>query len=528
MTEAEYEHWFNQRPNLIRPGTPLWANLNTQFGEAVRLQANTLTRTSAPAPSVEGDQLATLVHAACTNGAQGLVFQSSSSLSAGDPATKRRAALAELINRRLQLMEPWLAGGKIVGRVTSADGALTAEVLYFDRARLLIPVSQELGKQTNSTPSASLPSKEVTFLVPGVPESSQAYFLTSASMRSLSTQRVAGGTRITLPSTRGGLVVITEDPKVIQGLRQRITRHASKTARLERDLLVEQAQSIFDIDRRISQLGAKPSVGASEATLINSRLSQLDSLLSAGQLEQAQDIAAEVAAEETRIVAEQQRAAGLSTGLQSNALGLTASRLAEFVALQQSFQSVAENENLLAGGDFENLNEMTQFGWQHIIHPTAGAETHAELSAGQPQHGTYCLELKAAAATSTQSAAADNSLVWIVSPGMQLEPNMTVEITGWVRVDQPFSTPGEGLAIIDSLGGPELSLLVGQTSGWETFRLVRAVPQASELRLTFALNGMGSAKVDAVMVRTLQQPIARRLPTVPEPTAARLPGVAPK
>ena len=257
-------------------------------------------------------------------------------------------------------------------------------------------------------------------------------------------------------------------------------------------------------------------------------MSQLDSLLSAGQLEQAQDIAAEVAAEETRIVAEQQRAAGLSTGLQSNALGLTASRLAEFVALQQSFQSVAENENLLAGGDFENLNEMTQFGWQHIIHPTAGAETHAELSAGQPQHGTYCLELKAAAATSTQSAAADNSLVWIVSPGMQLEPNMTVEITGWVRVDQPFSTPGEGLAIIDSLGGPELSLLVGQTSGWETFRLVRAVPQASELRLTFALNGMGSAKVDAVMVRTLQQPIARRLPTVPEPTAARLPGVAPK
>ena len=251
-------------------------------------------------------------------------------------------------------------------------------------------------------------------------------------------------------------------------------------------------------------------------------------MLSTGQLEQSQDVAAEVAAEARRMIAEQERVAGLSTGLQNNALGLTASRLADFVTLQQSFQNVRENENLLAGGDFENLNEMTQFGWQHIIHPTAGAETHAELSAAQPQHGAYCLDLKAAAATSKQSTTSDDALVWIVSPAIPLEANKTVEITGWVRVDQPFSTPGEGLAIIDSLGGPELSLLIGQTTGWETFRLVRAVPQASELRLTFALNGLGSAKVDAMMVRTLQQPIARRLPAVPEPTAARLPSTAPK
>jgi hypothetical protein len=42
--------------------------------------------------------------------------------------------------------------------------------------------------------------------------------------------------------------------------------------------------------------------------------------------------------------------------------------------------------------------------------------------------------------------------------------------------------------------------------------MVRAVPESTELRLTFALGGVESAWVDAVMVRTLTAPIARRLP----------------
>jgi hypothetical protein len=111
-----------------------------------------------------------------------------------------------------------------------------------------------------------------------------------------------------------------------------------------------------------------------------------------------------------------------------------------------------------------------------------------------------------------------------------LETEGRIEITGWVKVDRPFATPGEGLTIIDSLGGPELSVVVGQTSGWQLFRMIRAVPRPTSLRITFALTGAGSANVDAMMVRTLQQPIARRLPAVnappPPKTAAtdELPG----
>jgi hypothetical protein len=97
---------------------------------------------------------------------------------------------------------------------------------------------------------------------------------------------------------------------------------------------------------------------------------------------------------------------------------------------------------------------------------------------------------------------------------MPVSQNQMIEISGWVRVDKPF--PGdEGLEISDSLGGPALSLVVSQTSGWQPFRMIRAATEPTQLRLTFSLTGLGSATVDAVMVRALEQPIARRLPPAP-------------
>jgi hypothetical protein len=106
-----------------------------------------------------------------------------------------------------------------------------------------------------------------------------------------------------------------------------------------------------------------------------------------------------------------------------------------------------------------------------------------------------------------------------------------VEISGWARVDQPFATSSGGLAVVDTLGGPELSLLIRETSGWQPFRIIRAVPKSTELRLTFALTSYGSAKLDAVILRTLGEPLARRLPAVSNgsaiPSSASFPATAP-
>ena len=241
LSEQEFETWLASRPRLARPGTPIWTTINSQFGETVRLQANALARRTGPAPAVDVEQLETLLQAACMAGVRGVLFQSNSSLSDTDPVTRNRAAELELINWRLQLMEPWLAGGKVVSRVKSADGTYDSIVMYVDRTRLLMPLPAVAVPGTASKRSTA---KDITFVVPGVSESSQGYLVTPVSISAISPQRVAGGTRVTIPASASSLVVLTEDPQVVKGFRQRIARQGNQTAKLERDFVVTRTSGV--------------------------------------------------------------------------------------------------------------------------------------------------------------------------------------------------------------------------------------------------------------------------------------------
>jgi hypothetical protein len=170
-------------------------------------------------------------------------------------------------------------------------------------------------------------------------------------------------------------------------------------------------------------------------------------------------------------------------------------------------------ENLLYGGDFEDVGQLTQMGWRHFQNEAAGVAARTELSVTDPRHGRYCLELKSAgSATSPQES--DIASVWIESPPIAVTAGQFLEISGWTRVEMDNGERGGGLEIVDSLGGPDLALAIRQTNGWERFHAIRAVPEATELRLTFVLSGIGTARVDAVMVRPLLRPPTRRLPVL--------------
>ena len=102
-----------------------------------------LTHVSTPPLNVDPQQLESHVQVACAHDARGFVFQSTSPLNGVDEATQQRVAALQLINRRLQLIEPWLAGGKAISQVYSSDGAEIGVLLHVDRARLLIPLPNE-------------------------------------------------------------------------------------------------------------------------------------------------------------------------------------------------------------------------------------------------------------------------------------------------------------------------------------------------------------------------------------------------
>jgi hypothetical protein len=172
-------------------------------------------------------------------------------------------------------------------------------------------------------------------------------------------------------------------------------------------------------------------------------------------------------------------------------------------------------ENLLYGGDFEDLGQMMQFGWQHVADDSSGIETRVALTANSPQQGRQCLEISASAVSQMRSASlVNNAPLWVVTHPVPVEQGQIIEISGWVRVDEPIQASIDGLEIVDSLGGPELALTVRQTAGWQHFQIIRGVPESTELRVTFALAGLGKAQIDGVMVRELTRPSPRRLPPV--------------
>ena len=515
MRPLEFAAWLEACPQKAQPGTPLWIGISTQTDEAVRRQIGALTHVATPPLNVDPQQLESHVQVACAHNPRGFVFQSTSSLSGVDEATQQRVAALQLINRRLQLIEPWLAGGKVVSQVTSLDGAEIGVLLHVDRARLLIPLPNERAPQDKVGGGTGRPApKEIVFTVPGVPETSQVFYFSPTTMRTLPSERIAGGTRIAIPAAGDGYVVMTEDPQVIQSLQQRVARDGGKTVQLERELAARRARAMAYSSQRLAQVGLNAEVAAKEAAAVNQQLALVDSHLAAGRAEQAHDAIAVLMKQIERATAEQRLAIAPPTVLESNPLAAFSDTLPEFAALERSLESLRPGENLLPGGDFEDINRMTRLGWQHLETVVANVQASAQLSAVQAKQGAYCLDLNAKAESEGARPVVAANLVSIVSPEVPVSQNQLIEISGWVRVDEPFAG-GEGLEIGDSLGGPALSLVVSQTSGWQPFRMIRAATEPTQLRLTFSLTGLGSAKVDAVMVRTLEQPIARRLPPAP-------------
>jgi hypothetical protein len=426
----------------------------------------------------------------------------------------------ELINRRIQRLEPWLASGHVVGTFHSTDPAWTGVVMRIDTARLLLPMRDPAA--TNASP------KEIGFVIPGVPETCQVYSLSPVAFQTVPVMRVTGGTRFVVGTEQASLVLMTEDPRVVQSMRQMIVRDGPKVVRAERDLAALQVGSLAESARRLSQEGFNTSAALQAAAGANAQLQQIDAALAINHLEQSYELAVALNRSVSELTTDFRRGINPPATMVSNPLAATREHLVELATFQRSLAAMQAGDNLLYGADFEDLGQMVQLGWRHYRDLAASIDSAADLSTTEPRHGAYCLELRATAAAGGMNDGPATP-VWIEAPPVAVTAGQLLEISGWARVEQA-PQGGEGLQIIDSLGGPDLALTISKTYGWERFKIIRAVPEATELRLTFALSGTGLARLDAVMVRPLQQAAARRLPGLApaaNPPAAPFPLNAP-
>ncbi|MCU0960247.1 MAG: hypothetical protein MUF48_09095 [Pirellulaceae bacterium] len=504
----DYGRWYLQRARLMRSGTPFWAVIRTQVHASVMEQVQALTDAPATPWSLEPEQIRLLAYHALAAGAQGLVFRSHSRLDSPDRQSVLRANTLRQLNLELLLLEPWAATGQHEAELDAGDATVRASVLKTDRSRLLLVLRHAGDEQYVAGRSIERP---VTLDVPGVPETDEAYWLTAAGLQRIRRERSAG-LRITLERPQAvALVVLTQDPLVINFLARQLTATRTLHDDLSREIATQQYAEVVATHQQL--LAATPASRLTAHTLddrslslARSELQHFEQLMSSGGHERAYDFLQRGLQQLSAARYHHWRLAVDSFPSPiSSPLCVCFAALPQHQALSQRLQTATWGANAVAGGNFENLQHLQAAGWRNLVRPHPDLTTGVELSLHNPHSGRSALRLQCWPARPDQTPlAVEAAPVSIVSGPIPVRAGQIVRIHGWARVPQPIQASLDGLLVFDSLAGPELAARILVTRDWQEFTLYRAATRDGPLTVTFALTGFGQSWLDDLTVHLLE------------------------
>lgn len=507
---VDYHTWLRERPRLARPGTTLWTMLQTEPPEALVEQLR-LSPGRPVQAQVCSEQIRLAAYSAIAAGVRGLIFASRARLDEKDAATQQRALTLELLNLELDLVAPFCSAGSLVGMVQGSEPEVRAAVLQADRARLLVPFWA--GRYSQYVPGQAA-GNDIVFTVPGIPEACDAYEVTPGGVRALKNSRKAMGLRLTLDEFGlASAVLLTYDPLSITSLSKRVQQSQRKAAELQRQLVTLRLAEVEVIDRQLPPLTTAADAVA-WIKLSRSHLQQCETRLAAGQQHNGEAFQhAARALRPLRMVErahweQAHKAIGSPMSLPAAACYST---LPQFWSLLNTIKGSQMGLNVLPAGDCENLNRLVASGWQHFEHKQEGLVTDVQLVPNDPHAGQSCLRLRAwQPETGAEGNLIETAPVWITSAPVQVEAGQLVRIRGWIHVPKPVTGSVDGLMIIDSLAGPALAERIGQTQGWQEFSLYRMASQSGAVTVTFALTGLGVARIDDVSIEPVLLPNAQQ------------------
>jgi hypothetical protein len=192
--------------------------------------------------------------------------------------------------------------------------------------------------------------------------------------------------------------------------------------------------------------------------------------------------------------------------------------LPEHYQMWRRLQPIRTWQDVLPGGEFENLDLLISSGWRHYQYAQTGVESEADLSRSErrtkqpavgevytPEVPAYCLRLAARPTDSRASIGMlESSPLWIESPPISVQAGQLLRFSGKVYVGAAVTGSFDGLIIYDSIGGDALSQRFDRTDDWREFSYYRIAPLDGEIRMTAALTGLGEALIDDLRVEVAQ------------------------
>ena len=508
----DFQTWLKERPRLMRPGTPLLVNLSTEIDAKTARQAAALSGIGGSGLTVDPESLSLAAMTAVAAGARGIFFRSTRRIDGNDPESQTRALAVQAINLKLKLLEPWAAAGRFTAVGQTSDPEVQTAVLEAARARLLLAWRSVQGAQIVARHyHGDIPNDEtpLTLLVPGVPEAHQAWEVSASGLKPLKTRRVTGGVSVTLNTFHAqAMVLFSGEPGVTAHMQEKIRELAPLT------LASCRALTGNILSTGSSLLGRLPptALGTLPAT----------SMLATAQNE-ALEAEALLTTDPANAILKFQRAIAIGSQLErltwergilatgsmvASPLSTSDATLAEHWRFINALGSTTRSQSLLQGGSMDTLEELSENGWRHFAIEDSLVQTHVEITRSNPFAGSACLTIEAAARNASEPPVVlETPPAWITTPPLKAPPGKLVEIEARVNIDAPIQASVDGLLVFDSFGGPALAERVGQTNGWQRLVLYRIAPADTSIPLTvtFAMTGLGSAKLDDVFIRVLER-----------------------
>ena len=506
---AKWATWVRQQPLLASLGTPIWTTVQTQPNEAMRQQLALIEPGYAPPLAVSPDQIRLLAYTAVASGSRGLVFASDTRLDAPDPDTRQRAMTLELLNLELDRIEPWAAAGTYVTSAESSKPEVNSALLYANRAQMLLPVWLSPGAQCVPSQSAA---NALTLVAPGVPEPYNAYELTPTGAEPLRHLLGPGGLSVTLDEF--GLttqILLAHDPFIISAVHRRAEQTGPREAQLQRELAVYQLNTVQALSDR---LASRTHVAQAAGWLASARkdLQLCDGQLAAGDVAGAA-INAQRAGRSLRLV---ERAFWDAAVRRPRLVSIVTSPAAmsfDTLPCHRRFLDRLRvsrlGPNLIAGGDFEDMDTMMRARWQYTMHATPTVQTAVDLVPQAARTGRLGVRLTVAPVDpKNPPAVLETPPIFFTTPSVAVEAGQLVCIHGWARVPTDITASTDGLLVVDSLSGEALADRIGKTKGWQEFAMYRVAPQSGTMCVTFAMSGIGEAWLDDVAIQIVEPSVA--------------------
>ncbi len=514
---TRYRDWLNERRQLARPGIFLWTWVQTHLPEwytaLVYEQSDAAGFKEPIGPQPE--QIRLLTYIALASGCRGVGFWSDRYLADSHQGQDRLLTLA-LLNQELQMLEPMLltADTDTLRWIGTSKAEVRAAVLHTDRGILVLPMW--LGSGSQYVPGQSATAR-LTLTVPEVPDGTQAWQISPAYVGTLKTERVPGGTKVTIPNFGLTSAIVFTADSGPTGLVVRLQEQERRWRKLASQWAYDQARvEIEKVAKVEAQLEAAGHTLPDAKQLMDdarSRLQQSARAWESGLFREAYDNAEE-ALRPLRI---------LMRGQWEQAIAKLDAPVASpyavsFYTLPRHWQFIDEVRalegngttrawaNVLPDGGFEIGPNQTAETWrpQEVTLDGDYIDLTAQRVTEQPHEGRQCLKLEIKVKTAQQPPAAlERTFLALNSPLVHLPPGSLVRVSAWVRIPKAITASADGALFYDSAGGEPLAVRMTDKMPWKKVTLYRKVPASGILNVTLALTGIGIVYFDDVRIEPL-------------------------